>query len=41
MSHDPKNCQLCAMARHPALAAQTAELKKHLAQYPFPRQEKK
>lgn len=39
--HDPKNCNLCAMGRHPALAAQTAELKKHLKTHPIPKQKEK
>ena len=37
-SHDPKTCDLCAMLRHPAMSAQTAQLKKHLINHPFPKQ---
>lgn len=40
-NHDPKTCSLCAMGRHPALAAQTAKLREHLERNPFPKQEKK
>lgn len=36
--HDPKNCPLCAMLRHPANAADAAKLKKHLKERPMPRQ---
>jgi hypothetical protein len=40
-SHDPKTCNLCAMGRHPALAAETAQLKKHLSKSPLPQQKGK
>jgi hypothetical protein len=36
--HDSKNCDLCGMLRHPALSAQTAKLREHLAKHPFPKQ---
>ena len=39
--HDPKSCNLCAMGRHPALAAQTAQLQKHLKANPLPKQKEK
>jgi len=40
MPHDPQNCRLCTILRHPANAAQAAQLKKHLADNPFPKQTK-
>lgn len=36
--HDSKNCRLCAVLRHPARRADTAELRKHLAEHPMPAQ---
>jgi hypothetical protein len=37
-THDPRTCQLCAMYRHPAQAANRRNLRAHLAAHPFPRQ---
>lgn len=36
--HDPKTCNLCGMLRHPALSAESAKLRKHLADNPMPKQ---
>jgi len=36
--HDPRTCQLCAMYRHPAQAANGRALQAHLAEHPFPKQ---
>lgn len=37
-THDPKDCNLCAMLRHPANAGKAAQLRKHLENNPIPRQ---
>ncbi|MGW7498612.1 hypothetical protein ACWGKA_30580 [Streptomyces luteogriseus] len=36
--HDPHNCGLCGVLRHPAQAKQGRALTKHLAEHPFPQQ---
>ena len=36
--HTARNCNLCAVLRHPGQAAQGRALRKHLAQHPFPMQ---
>ncbi|MFF5842141.1 hypothetical protein ACFY74_11810 [Streptomyces massasporeus] len=36
--HDPRNCGLCGVLRHPAQARQGRALREHLAQHPFPKQ---
>ncbi|MFD6024535.1 hypothetical protein [Streptomyces griseoluteus] len=37
-AHNPRDCRLCGINRHPAQAAQGRQLTKHLAANPFPRQ---
>lgn len=37
-THNPRDCSLCAIYRHPAQAANGRALAQHLAEHPFPQQ---
>lgn len=37
-AHNPRDCNLCAVLRHPAQAKQGRALTAHLTEHPFPRQ---